>query len=204
MMIPQTLPHASQTIIEYLAASRATLDGLSVEQIQDVLEELEQAYTHGRQVLIIGNGGSASTASHFACDLAKTILGRPVSQRARRFRVLSLSDNMALITAWANDATFDDVFAEQVRTIGQRGDLLVAITGSGNSPNILAAVDAARDIGMRSVGLLGFDGGRVRDQLDKYILVDSDHYGHVEDAHMMLAHLLTAHFSALVRAGASR
>jgi D-sedoheptulose 7-phosphate isomerase len=200
--MPNPSSHASETILEYLTATRATLDGLSSEQIQAVIEELHLAYTNRRQVLIIGNGGSAATASHLACDLAKTVLGRPVDEQAKRFRALSLAENMSLITAWGNDFSFDDVFAEQVKNVGQPDDLLVVITASGNSPNILAAVEAARQLRMRSVGLLGFNGGSVKELLDAYVLVRSDHYGHIEDVHMLLGHLMTAYFSAVVRAGA--
>jgi D-sedoheptulose 7-phosphate isomerase len=200
--MPNPSSHASDTILGYLAATRSTLDTLSAEQIQAVIEEFHQAYIHGRQVLIVGNGGSAATASHLACDLAKTILGRPVDEQARRFRVLSLAENMSLITAWGNDFSFDDVFAEQVKNFGQADDLLVVITASGNSPNILAAVEVAKHLGMRSVGLLGFDGGQVRNRLDAHVLVNSTHYGHVEDAHMLLGHLFTEYFARVVRGGA--
>ena len=118
--------------------------------------------------------------------------------------MISLVDNMALITAWANDYSFDDVFAEQLTLLGRSGDLLVAITGSGNSPNVLAAVDLAQQLGIRTVGLLGFDGGLVKDRLDTFVLVHSDHFGHIEDMHMLLVHLTTAYFSDFVRSGAEQ
>jgi D-sedoheptulose 7-phosphate isomerase len=189
----------AEPILAYLADSRAALDSLSVEEIEAVIEELQQAYRNGRQVLIIGNGGSAATASHLACDLAKTVLGSPVNRQAQRFRALSLADNMPIITAWANDFSFDAVFAEQIETLGHQDDLLIAITGSGNSPNIVAGVEVARRLGMRSIGLLGFDGGRVKDMVDAHVIVRSNHYGHVEDMHMLLVHLVTAYFSEVVR-----
>jgi D-sedoheptulose 7-phosphate isomerase len=200
--MPGTPPDVSRTVSAYLADTRAALDALSPDEIQTLVAELQRAYAEGRQVFIIGNGGSAATASHFACDLAKTILGRPIDRRAKLFRVISLVDNMALITAWANDFSFDDVFAEQLRLLGQPGDVPVAITGSGNSPNVLAAVDVAKQLGIRTVGLLGFDGGLVKDRLDTCVVVHSDHYGHIEDMHMMLVHLTTAYFSAFVHSGA--
>jgi D-sedoheptulose 7-phosphate isomerase len=200
--MPGTPPDVSRTVSAYLADTRAALDALSPDEIQTLVAELQRASAEGRQVFIIGNGGSAATASHFACDLAKTILGRPIDRRAKLFRVISLVDNMALITAWANDFSFDDVFAEQLRLLGQPGDVLVAITGSGNSPNVLAAVDVAKQLGIRTVGLLGFDGGLVKDRLDTCVVVHSDHYGHIEDMHMMLVHLTTAYFSAFVHSGA--
>ena len=193
----------TEPITDYLADTRATLDGLSVNEIQAFIEALEQAYRDGRQVLIIGNGGSAASATHLAVDLSKTVLGRPVNRGAKRFRAMSLTTNIATITAWANDFSFDDVFAEQIEALGQPGDLLVVITGSGNSANIIAGVETAKRLGLRTVGLLGFDGGRVKDMLDTHILVQSDDYGHVEDMHMVLVHLVTAYFSGVIRSGRS-
>lgn len=195
---PETSAPNPKPIVDYLADTRATLDGLSVEEIQAVIEELDAAYRHGRQVLIIGNGGSSATASHFAGDLGKTILGRPANRQARRFRALSLAADMPIITAWANDESFDDVFAQQIEGLGQPDDLLIAITGSGNSPNIVAGVETAKRLGMRSVAFLGFDGGRTKDLVDAHVLVRSNHYGHVEDLHMVLVHLITAYFTGVV------
>jgi D-sedoheptulose 7-phosphate isomerase len=195
---------APEPIASYLAHTRATLDDLSVAEIQSVIDELQQAYDHNRQVLIIGNGGSSATASHFAGDLAKTILGYPPNRGAKRFRALSLAADMPIITAWANDASFEDVFAEQVEGLGQPDDLLIVITGSGNSPNIVSALDAAKRLGLRTVGFLGFSGGRAKDMVDAHVLVRSDHYGHVEDMHMMLVHLITAYFTGVVARGSGR
>jgi D-sedoheptulose 7-phosphate isomerase len=192
---------APDPIGRYLGESRVALDALSIEQIQSVIDELHQAYRDDRQVLVAGNGGSAATANHFEVDLAKTILGRPVNREARGFRTRSLVANASVITAWANDFDYDDVFAEQVETLGRAGDLLVAITGSGNSPNIVSAVEAAKRRGMRSIALLGFDGGRTKDLVDAYVLVPSDDYGHVEDMHMLVTHLVTEYFAVLVRSG---
>jgi len=194
----------TEPITEYLADTRATLDGLSVPEIEAFIDELERAYRDGRQVLILGNGGSAASATHLAVDLSKTVLGRPVNRAAKRFRAISLATDISTITAWANDFSFDDIFAEQVEALGQPGDLLVVITGSGNSANVVAGVETARRLGLRTAGLLGFDGGRVKDMLDAHILVRSDDYGHVEDMHMVLVHLVTAYFSGVIRGTRSR
>ena len=193
----------TEPITDYLAETRGTLDGLSVQEIQAFIEALEQAYRDGRQVLIIGNGGSAASATHLAVDLSKTVLGRPVNRGAKRFRALALTTDVSVLTAWANDFSFDDVFAEQIEALGQPGDLLVVITGSGNSPNVVAGVVTAKRLGMRAIGLLGFDGGRVKDLLETHILVRSDDYGHVEDMHMVLVHLVTRYFSGVIRSGRS-
>jgi D-sedoheptulose 7-phosphate isomerase len=188
-----------EAITAYLADSHASLDAISVQEVQGVIDELWRAHQDGGQILILGNGGSAATATHLAVDLSKTVLGRPVDRSAKRFRAVSLATDMATITAWANDFTFDDVFAEQVEALGRPGDLLVVITGSGNSANVVAAVETAKRLGLRTVGLLGFDGGRVKDMLDAFVLVPSNHYGHVEDMHMVLVHLVTAYFSGVDR-----
>jgi len=193
----------TEPISDYLAETRAALDGLSVQEIRAFIEALEQAYRDGRQVLIIGNGGSAASATHLAVDLSKTVLGRPVNRGAKRFRALALTTDVSVLTAWANDFSFDDVFAEQIEALGQPGDLLVVITGSGNSPNVVAGVVTAKRLGMRAIGLLGFDGGRVKDLLETHILVRSDDYGHVEDMHMVLVHLVTGYFSGVIRSSRS-
>jgi len=193
----------TEPISDYLAETRAALDGLSVQEIRAFIEALEQAYRDGRQVLIIGNGGSAASATHLAVDLSKTVLGRPVNRGAKRFRALALTTDVSVLTAWANDFSFDDVFAEQIEALGQPGDLLVVITGSGNSPNVVAGAVTAKRLGMRAIGLLGFDGGRVKDLLETHILVRSDDYGHVEDMHMVLVHLVTGYFSGVIRSGRS-
>jgi D-sedoheptulose 7-phosphate isomerase len=180
---------------EYLTGLRAVMDRVDVGQVAALLGELERAYREDRQVFIAGNGGSAATASHMACDLAKTILGRTPDPATRRFRVMSLTDNVPLITAIANDLGYEHVFTEQLVVFARPGDLLVAVTGSGNSPNVVSAVRRARELGLRTAGLLGFDGGQVLSLLDTPVLVPDFHYGFVEDLHMVLDHLVTAYFS---------
>ncbi|HZS90920.1 MAG TPA: SIS domain-containing protein [Chloroflexota bacterium] len=181
---------------EYLAGLKAVLDSLSLDSIQTVVEYLSDAYRHDRRIFVAGNGGSAATASHMACDLAKTVLGHTAISPVRRFKVTALTDNVPLITAWGNDASYETIFAQQLRNLASRDDLLVVITGSGNSPNIVEAVKAANELGLKSLGLLGFDGGVVRELLDCAIVVNSANYGYLEDAHMALNHLFTAYFKA--------
>jgi D-sedoheptulose 7-phosphate isomerase len=178
-------------VVQYLDEMTEHLRGVSDEAVSTCAERLQRAYESGAQVLVAGNGGSASTASHIACDLGKTVLGTNPSSRASRFRIVSLADNVALLTAWANDHGYETVFAEQVRMLGRPGDVLLVVTASGNSPNILAAVRTAREHGLETIGLLGADGGAVRELLDHYIMVACDDYGHVESAHLVLGHLLT-------------
>lgn len=179
---------------EYMTTLKEVIDSVAVEDVQAVIEVIEDAYRQDRQIFIAGNGGSAATASHMACDLAKTTLGKQHHSAVQRFRVIALTDNVPLMTAWGNDANYDVIFAEQLRAFARPGDVLVVITGSGNSPNIVEAIKAARELGVETVGLLGFDGGIVRELLDTSLVVRSTNYGHIEDLHMVLTHLLTAYF----------
>jgi len=183
-----------QTLIaDYISGFKAVIDAIPTPAVESLFDMLDEAFEHDRQIFVIGNGGSAASASHLACDLNKTTLGRTGLRPRKRFRVTALTDNMALMTAWANDVSYDLIFAEQLRNLANPGDLLIAITGSGNSANIVAAVETARDLGLSTIGLLGFDGGSVRPLLDHSVVVESDHYGYIEDAHMLLTHLVTAH-----------
>ena len=151
---------------DYISRLKDVLDATSLDQIETFIGFLHDARENDRQVFIVGDGGSAATASHMACDLSKTVLGSPPTSTARRFRVQALTDNVALLTAWGNDVRYDAIFAEPDSNLAKPGDLLLVITGSGNSPNVLEAVSAAHDLGLSTVGLLGFNGGRVRELLD--------------------------------------
>lgn len=179
----------------HLEGLRRSLAGLDLSAVERLLDILHEAYTRGGTVFLIGNGGSAATASHMASDLAKTVLGRHHRRIAKRFRAVALNDNVPLMTAWANDERYETIFGEQLKNLARRGDVLVVITGSGNSENILYAVKAAQALGLTTVGLLGFDGGRTKPLLDHYVLVKSRQYAYVEDIHLVLNHLITDYFS---------
>lgn len=187
-------------INDYKAAFVAVLDAIAPEQIEVAAEQVRLAFEEGRRIFIAGNGGSAATASHMACDLAKTTLGKGAHLPSRRIRAIALTDNVPLLSAWGNDVGYDCVFAEQLRNLAQPGDLLVVISASGNSPNIIQAVQAARELGLRTLALLGFEGGAVRPMVDYSIVVHSAHYGHIEDAHSMLSHLITDYLKRFVQA----
>ena len=161
----------------------AAIDLTALEQAAVMLLTCQ---ARGRVVFVIGNGGSAATASHFACDLSKGTRrdGPPT------FHVVSLTDNVPLLTAWANDSGYDRVFSEQLTALARPGDLLVAISASGNSPNVVAAVDAARSCGMSVVSLSGRSGGRLAHLVDVLVNVPSDTIEVVEDAHLIVAHSL--------------
>jgi D-sedoheptulose 7-phosphate isomerase len=171
----------------HIAEVRAVLGRIPTEAIEQVVHVILDAYRRKQHVYIVGNGGSASTASHFACDLSKATI---VEGRVR-LRVTSLTDNIALLTAWANDTSYRNVFAEQLDNLLNEGDVVIAISASGNSPNVLAAVEAARTRGARTVGLVGFTGGALLAAVDTAVHVPSDSYGVVEDCHLVLEHAIT-------------
>lgn len=167
-----------------------SLDKTKIELIIDVLVD---AYKKDRKVFILGNGGSATTASHMACDLGKGTLQRVYDNTERRFRVISLTDNVALITAFANDLSFDDIFVQQLRNLVETDDVVIAMSGSGNSPNVVKAVEYAKSCGAITIGILGFKtGGKLGNMVDYSIIVDSNHYGPIEDIQLILNHMIAA------------
>jgi D-sedoheptulose 7-phosphate isomerase len=182
----------SDTVRAYLARLKDGIDRVPADRVEAIGEILYRAYRHNKQVFIIGNGGSAATASHMACDLGKNT----ITPNRPRFRVLSLNDNMPLLSALANDVGYDHVFSEQLTNLIRPGDVLISITASGNSPNIVRAMEYARSRAATNIGLLGFDGGRALELADEFVLVPVDDYGIVEDLHMVLDHILTEYFRA--------
>lgn len=175
------------SVESYIATLQATLSRLPWDDIRAVIVVLHQARLEGRQVFVMGNGGSAATASHFACDLGKgaALPGYPL------FRVIALTDNMPVFSAYANDCGYEHVFARQLENLLQPGDLVIGISGSGNSPNVLNAVDLARQRGAKTIGLVGFDGGRLKEMVDLCIHVGNGCMEQVEDIHVILAHLMS-------------
>ena len=180
-----------QHIQQYLTDLKTTLDALDPAQIKAVRDRVAALRERGGQLFLCGNGGSAATASHLANDLGK---GASYGRQGPRFRVIALTDNVPWITALANDVGYEVVFAEQLRNLGQPGDVLLAISGSGNSPNILAAVGVAKEIGMEVIGWTGFGGGKLAGAADLAIVADSHHMGRVEDVHTILMHLICYYF----------
>lgn len=174
----------------YLGRLQEGLDGLPREQLNQLGEILLRAYRNDKQVFVMGNGGSSSTASHMAADLAKNTIG----PNMRRFRITSLNDNAAIVTALANDLGYENVFAEQLTSLMRAGDVLIAVSASGNSPNILNAMRYARTRSAEVVGLFGFDGGQAAGLADVSITVPSNDYGVVEDVHLVVNHMLVDFF----------
>ena len=179
----------------YLRTVSETIAALSADAVAAALDELRQAHERDAQVFLAGNGGSAATASHMANDFTWGL----VQGGRRPLRAIALTDNVPTMTAIANDSSYENVFSQQLDALARPGDLLVAITGSGNSPNILRAVETARRLRMRIVGLLGRGGGKVRGMVHTAVVVSSDDYGPIEDVHMIFDHLATAYLRAGLR-----
>jgi len=175
-------------IAQYLAAVAAVIPLLPQEQIARVVEAIEDARRLGRKIMVFGNGGSSSTATHFASDLAKGA----ISRGKKRIRAICLNDNTALLTAWANDTAYDQVFAEQLENLAELGDLVIAISGSGNSPNILSGIRKAKEKGARTIGFAAFDGGQLKDMVDIALVVPCHNMRQAEDLHLILEHVITA------------
>jgi D-sedoheptulose 7-phosphate isomerase len=173
---------------EYFGMYEQVVANLPHEEIDQVINELMRAYEHGKNIFMFGNGGSASLASHFACDLGK---GTVISENGqKRFRVLALTDNIPLMTAWANDSCYDQIFAEQLRNFVTSGDVALAISGSGNSPNVLQGLEVARSHGARTIGLTGFEGGKMKSLCNICVVLRSDNMQVIEDFHLSMTHAI--------------
>ena len=176
----------------YIDKLQLALSSLDLKTVEKSRSLVVNARERNSQIFLCGNGGSAATASHMANDLGKgASFGR---EKIDRFRVTALTDNVPWMTALANDVHYESVFSEQLKNLGEREDLLIAISGSGNSANVLNAVATARDLGMISIGWTGFGGGKLAAEADTAIIVDSYHMGRVEDIHTVLMHLICYYF----------
>lgn len=171
----------------YFSEFKQTLDRLDEGPINETIALLQDARQNGRQVFIMGNGGSASTATHFVCDLAKNtrLDGLP------HFRVIGLADNMAIFSAYANDDGYENVFALQLANLVQPDDVVIGISTSGNSPNVLNAIALANERGAVTVGMTGFNAGKLGGMVNIHMHVPSDCIEMVEDIHLLLEHLIT-------------
>jgi D-sedoheptulose 7-phosphate isomerase len=170
---------------QYFDELQRAFIGLAHEGINQIADALLNANESGRMVYLFGNGGSAALASHFACDLGK---GTAYCNGGRRFRVLALTDNLPTLTAWANDSSYEDVFSEQLRNFVQPHDIAFAISGSGNSKNVLNALQLAREAGATTVGITGFQGGEMKALCRICVVVPSDNMQIIEDVHLAVAH----------------
>lgn len=171
---------------DYLLAAQSVLARVDHAIVDRMVDVIWRGYEQGRTLFVFGNGGSAALASHFACDIGKgTIAGK-----RKRLKTVALTDNVALITAWANDKAYDAIFAEQLESLAGNGDIALAISGSGNSPNVIRGLEAARRLGGETLVLTGFEGGRAKALADLCLVVPSDSMQLIEDAHLCATHAI--------------
>lgn len=179
---------AADVATGYIAGLTLALRSIPTDTIARIVEILEAARSKRRTVFLLGNGGSAATASHLACDLNKTA----IHPEFPRFRAMALTDNAPLITAWANDTHYENAFVEQMQNFLTPGDVVIAISASGRSRNVLEAVRRAREVGAVTIGLTGFNGGSLKDLVDVCLVIQSDNMGQIEDGHLVVGHIVTA------------
>lgn len=174
-------------IEDYINGVGRCLSEINRDKVKEVVNAIFDAYRRHKRIFVFGNGGSASTASHFVCDLAKSTI---VEGKAR-LPVISLTDNVALMTAISNDISYASVFREQLANLLSEGDVVIAISASGNSPNVLEAIRYAKSKGAITIGMCGFGGGRLEQIAERTLTFSAKDYGQVEDAHMVLVHLIS-------------
>ena len=175
-----------QWIADYFQAQQAAYASVSVDDVEKLVATMRAALAEERNIFVFGNGGSASNASHFATDLGKGAS----NAMHKRFRVLSLNDNVSWMTALANDHAYEDVFVGQLRNYARAGDIAMAISVSGSSPNCVKAMEWARLAGLKTVALLGSKRGALAEIADQVIVINDTHYGRVEDVQMTICHML--------------
>jgi D-sedoheptulose 7-phosphate isomerase len=175
---------------EYKSKLLTTLGTIELGKVDAIIGVLARARDEGRQIFVCGNGGSAATANHFACDMVK---GASYG-RDKRFRIMALSEQIPTLTAYANDVGYDAVFVEQLKNFAREGDVLIALSGSGNSPNVVRAVEYANSIGCLTIGLSGRNGGKLQPLAKLSVHIPEDHMGRIEDAHMVVCHMICYHF----------
>jgi D-sedoheptulose 7-phosphate isomerase len=175
---------------EYKKSTLQAMEYIDLEKVDQAIEWFREARDSGRRIFVCGNGGSASTASHFACDMVKGAS----FERPTRFKMLALTDSLPTLTAYSNDVGYDVVFAEQLRNFAEPGDLFMAISGSGNSPNVLRAIEYANSAGCRTIALTGRDGGKLGPLAQLNIQVSVPHMGRIEDAHFVVCHMICYYF----------
>lgn len=184
MTTPHTFPSS------YKARLESTLQTIDLEKVTRAIEVFRDARDACRTIFVCGNGGSAATASHFVCDMVK---GASFG-RVGRFRIIALTDSMPTITAYSNDVEYGCIFEEQLRNFARAGDVVMAISGSGNSPNVVRALEFARQAGCKTIALTGRDGGKLGKLAELEIRVPEPHMGRIEDGHMIVCHMICYYF----------
>ncbi len=176
--------------LHYIEQLHAALDAIDLTKVAEAIALFRDVRNAGGTIFVCGNGGSAATASHFVTDMVK---GASYGRR-QRFRILALTDSAPTLTAYANDVSYDCVFVEPLRNFARPGDLVMAISASGNSPNVVRAIEYANSVGCQTLALTGFDGGRLARAARLNIHVPAPHMGRVEDAHMVVCHMICYYF----------
>lgn len=172
--------------VNYLDRFKQVINSISVESVREIHKLLKKAIEEERQIFVFGNGGSAMSTSHFATDMLKgagDALGK-------RVKIFSLNDNVGLLTALGNDYSFDDVFSHQLKTLANPGDIVMTLSVSGSSPNLVKAFNWAKKNNVKTIAFVGGKKGQLSDIADTTLVIDSLHYGHVEDAHMIMCHMI--------------
>ena len=190
-MTPPAAPaRATQFTSQYRNSLHDTIRAIDLNVVNTAIDWLADARHNGHSIFTAGNGGSASTASHFVCDVLKGAS----YQKDTRFRILALTDNLATITAYSNDVSYNSVFTEQLKNFAKPGDVFLAISGSGNSPNVVEAVEYANSVGCRTIALTGRDGGKLGQIAQLNINAPEPHMGRIEDAHLVVCHMMAYYF----------
>lgn len=175
---------------QYKASVLEAIGRIDTALVEQAIQWFVEARDGNRHIFVCGNGGSASTASHFTCDMVKGAS----HDREQRFRIMALTDSLPTITAYSNDVSYECVFAEQLKNFAQAGDLVMGISGSGNSPNVLRAMEYANSIGCKTIALTGRDGGKLGSLAQLNIQVPVPHMGRIEEAHMVICHMIAYQF----------
>jgi D-sedoheptulose 7-phosphate isomerase len=175
---------------QYLSELKTSLDNLPLDKLEKIADLIKIAYEDGRRIFVMGNGGSAATASHFVCDFAK---GSNVKGK-KKFKIIGLTDNVPIMTALGNDISYDDIFLGQLEPLLEKDDIVIAFTGSGNSKNILKAIEYANQTGAKTIAFTGFDGGKIKNLAQLALIAPSNNMERIEDIHLILGHLLHLYF----------
>jgi len=174
----------------YKADVLKAIETIDLDKVSQAIDIFKQARDEDRRIFVCGNGGSATTSSHFVCDMVKGASFK----RDKRFRIMALTDSLPTITAYANDVSYECIFVEQLKNFAQPGDVVMAISGSGNSPNVLRAVEYANSIGCKTVALSGRDGGKLGAMAQVNVQACHPHMGRIEDVHMIVMHMICYYF----------
>ena len=183
--------------LEYIEELKGLLNLFPHDRFEEIAKMLLSAYDDERQIFIMGNGGSGSTASHFTCDINKGCC----FNADKRFKVICLNDNIPTMLAYSNDLSYEKVFVEQLKNFFQPGDVVIGISGSGNSENVIQAVSYAKESGARTIGLTGFDGGKLAGIADIPLVVSINDMQKVEDVHMIVVHMLMQYLDKVLQTG---